>query len=168
MAEVSGSTANVNPPSIGSNPHDKDQASSTHVSNSSTPINTPQEIPSQEEQTPIEKVNAMKYPTLHNIARDILAIPVSTIASESTFSTGGRFVSPHRSRLHPKTVEAFMCAQDWLWAEVNASSYVKPCSSTISDIEINEEVRKSSTICACAKVVRAVTTVACRYVYVRK
>nr|XP_048321651.1 zinc finger BED domain-containing protein DAYSLEEPER-like [Ziziphus jujuba var. spinosa] len=47
------------------------------------------------------KVNAMKYPTLHNIARDILAIPVSTVASESAFSTSGRFVSPHRSRLHP-------------------------------------------------------------------
>ncbi|KAK2641386.1 hypothetical protein Ddye_023149 [Dipteronia dyeriana] len=65
------------------------------------------------------KVNASKYPTLHCIARDILAIPVSTVASESASSTGGRFVSPHRSRLHPKTVEALMCAQSWLWSEFN-------------------------------------------------
>ncbi|TXG48552.1 hypothetical protein EZV62_024427 [Acer yangbiense] len=57
------------------------------------------------------KVNASKYPTLHCIARDILAIPVSTVASESAFSTGGRCVSPHRSKLHPKIVEALMCAQ---------------------------------------------------------
>ncbi|KAK3211882.1 hypothetical protein Dsin_016588 [Dipteronia sinensis] len=67
------------------------------------------------------KVNASKYPILHCIARDILAIPVSTVASESAFSTGGRFVSPHRSRLHPKTVEALMCAQSWLWSEFNDS-----------------------------------------------
>ncbi|KAK2633939.1 hypothetical protein Ddye_028731 [Dipteronia dyeriana] len=65
------------------------------------------------------KVNAYKYPTLHCIAKDILAIPVSMVASESAFSTGGRFVSPHRSRLHPKTIEALMCAQSWLWSEFN-------------------------------------------------
>ena len=41
-----------------------------------------------------------KSNTLHDIARDILAIPVSTVASESCFSTGGRIISPHRSRLH--------------------------------------------------------------------
>ncbi|KAK2641841.1 hypothetical protein Ddye_023604 [Dipteronia dyeriana] len=67
------------------------------------------------------KVNASKYPTLHCIARDILAIHVSTVASNSAFSTGGRFVSSHRSRLHPKTVEALMCAQSWLWSEFNDS-----------------------------------------------
>ncbi|KAG5533349.1 hypothetical protein RHGRI_027517 [Rhododendron griersonianum] len=48
--------------------------------------------------------------------RDLLAIPVSTVASESAFSTSGRLVSPHRSRLHPDTMEALMCAQSWLWA----------------------------------------------------
>ncbi|KAK3212211.1 hypothetical protein Dsin_016917 [Dipteronia sinensis] len=67
-------------------------------------------------------VNASKYPTLHCIARDILAILVSTVASESAFSTGGRFVSPHRSRLHAKTIEALMCTQDWLWNELNVES----------------------------------------------
>ncbi|KAH9685852.1 hypothetical protein KPL70_014129 [Citrus sinensis] len=36
------------------------------------------------------KVNKSKYPILQKIARDILAIPVSTVASESAFSTGGR------------------------------------------------------------------------------
>ena len=60
--------------------------------------------------------NAPKYTTLQAIARDILAIPVSTVASESAFSTSGRLVSPHRNRLHPKTLEALMCAQSWLWA----------------------------------------------------
>ncbi|KAH9659476.1 BED-type domain-containing protein [Citrus sinensis] len=44
------------------------------------------------------------------------AIHVTTVASESAFSTGGRTLSPHRSRLHPDTLEAIMCSQHWLWA----------------------------------------------------
>ncbi|KAL5560920.1 hypothetical protein UlMin_030667 [Ulmus minor] len=52
------------------------------------------------------KTNGIKYLLLSSIARDILAIPVTTVASESAFSTGGRVVSPHRNRLHPKTFEA--------------------------------------------------------------
>jgi len=55
-----------------------------------------------------------KYPTLRMIARDVLFIPVSTVASESAFSMGGRVVSQHRSRLHAKTVEALMCLQNWM------------------------------------------------------
>ena len=65
------------------------------------------------------KSNGFKYPTLQRIARNILAIPVTTIASESAFSTSRRLLSPHRSRLHPKTIEAMMCAQNWLWSEIN-------------------------------------------------
>ncbi|KAL4595873.1 hypothetical protein ACB092_12G124000 [Castanea dentata] len=62
-----------------------------------------------------------RYPTLQRIARDILAILVSTIASESSFSTSGRLLSPHRSKLHRKAVEALVCAQNWLWAEINGN-----------------------------------------------
>ncbi|XP_076937823.1 zinc finger BED domain-containing protein DAYSLEEPER-like [Bidens hawaiensis] len=38
------------------------------------------------------KTNGVKYPRLQKIARDILAIPISTVASESAFSTSGRLV----------------------------------------------------------------------------
>lgn len=60
------------------------------------------------------KTNGVKYVNLQKMARDILAIPVSTVASESAFSSSGRLVSPHRSRLHPATLEALMCARRWL------------------------------------------------------
>ena len=60
------------------------------------------------------KSNGLKYPTLQRIARNILVISVTTVASEAAFSTNGRLLSPHRSKLHPKTVEAMMCAQNWL------------------------------------------------------
>ena len=61
------------------------------------------------------KTLGIRYPTLQQIAKDFLAIPVSTVASESAFSTSGRVVSLHRSRLHPNTLEALMCSQSWLW-----------------------------------------------------
>ncbi|XP_073221463.1 zinc finger BED domain-containing protein DAYSLEEPER-like [Cicer arietinum] len=62
------------------------------------------------------KLNGVKYPTFQTIANDVLAIHVSTVASESTFSTGGHILSLHRSRLHWTTLEALMCARSWLWS----------------------------------------------------
>jgi hypothetical protein len=70
------------------------------------------------------KLNGVKYPTLQAIARDVLAIPVSTVASESAFSTSGHIVSPHRSRLHWTTLEALMCARSWLWSAESTGKYL--------------------------------------------
>jgi len=36
------------------------------------------------------RTNQGRYPLLSKMARDILTIPLSTVASESTFSVGGR------------------------------------------------------------------------------
>uniref|UniRef100_A0A2N9EKL9 HAT C-terminal dimerisation domain-containing protein n=1 Tax=Fagus sylvatica TaxID=28930 RepID=A0A2N9EKL9_FAGSY len=63
-----------------------------------------------------------------------LAIPVLTITSESAFSTSGRLLSPHRSKLHPKTVEALMCAQNWLWAGIKSTSSTKEEDMDIQNI----------------------------------
>ncbi|XP_075670323.1 zinc finger BED domain-containing protein RICESLEEPER 1-like [Castanea sativa] len=88
------------------------------------------------------KSTSLKYPTLQMIARDILAIPITTIASESAFSTSGRLLSPHRSRLHPKTIGAMICAQNWLWSEINGSSTMSgdcDLQTILDDGEPNEE-----------------------------
>ena len=58
------------------------------------------------------KSNGVKYPTLQRILRDILAIPVIVVTSDSIFSISGRLLNPNRSQLHPKTIEALMCAQN--------------------------------------------------------
>ena len=47
------------------------------------------------------KDNSNRYQVLPKVAKDVLAIPISTIAFESTFSTGGRIVDPFRSSLSP-------------------------------------------------------------------
>ncbi|XP_074300367.1 zinc finger BED domain-containing protein RICESLEEPER 2-like [Silene latifolia] len=60
------------------------------------------------------KDNQKRYPILSKMARDVLAIPVSTVASESAFSTGGRILDSFRTSLAPSMVEALICAQDWL------------------------------------------------------
>ncbi|XP_017613423.1 zinc finger BED domain-containing protein RICESLEEPER 3-like [Gossypium arboreum] len=43
------------------------------------------------------KVNNPRFPTLSKMAKDVLAIPVSTVASESAFSTKGRVLDQYRS-----------------------------------------------------------------------
>ena len=60
------------------------------------------------------KKNQARFPVIAAIARDVLAIPASTVASESSFSTGGRILDAFRSSLTPKTVEALICSQNWL------------------------------------------------------
>ncbi|CAI0375302.1 unnamed protein product, partial [Linum tenue] len=64
------------------------------------------------------RVNAGKYPLLQEVARDLLAVPVTSVASESAFSSGGRLLDPHRSRLHFDTVEALMCTRSWIQSDI--------------------------------------------------
>jgi hypothetical protein len=61
--------------------------------------------------------NASKYPTISYIARDLLAVPASSVPSESAFSMARRTINDFRSSLTPETVEALICTQDWYRAE---------------------------------------------------
>lgn len=58
--------------------------------------------------------NSLKYKILSKMAADILAIPISTVASESTFSAGGRVIDEFRSRLNEESIETLICGGDWL------------------------------------------------------
>jgi len=61
------------------------------------------------------KDNATRFPILSRMARDLLAIPISTVASESAFSAGGRTLDDFRTSLTPTMVERLICANDWKW-----------------------------------------------------
>ncbi|KAK8924203.1 hypothetical protein KSP39_PZI019378 [Platanthera zijinensis] len=94
------------------------------------------------------KVNSTRFPILSEIARDVLAIPISTVASESAFSTGGRILDPFRSSLAPKTVEALVCCRDWLRCKTSLNEIEEMMIDTEKyeelDKELEKEIRESS------------------------
>lgn len=84
------------------------------------------------------KASSDRYPVVSKIARDVLSILVSTVASEPAFSTGGRILDSYRSSLSPKTVETLICTQQWI------QSRSKECKvqDYLEKIQKNEQVEK--------------------------
>lgn len=60
------------------------------------------------------RMNELKYPIVAKLAKDILTIPITSVSSESAFSTGGRVISDYRSSLLPSTVQALVCTSSWI------------------------------------------------------
>ncbi|XP_019192918.1 PREDICTED: zinc finger BED domain-containing protein DAYSLEEPER-like isoform X1 [Ipomoea nil] len=67
------------------------------------------------------KVHAPRYPILSMMACilsmmacNILGIPMSKVGPELMYSTGNRAVDSYRSPLRSDTLQALMCAQDWM------------------------------------------------------
>ncbi|KAI5335682.1 hypothetical protein L3X38_025816 [Prunus dulcis] len=83
------------------------------------------------------RINGLKYPTLASIAKDVLAIPTSIIASESCFSTSGRVIDSFRSSLSPRMVEALICSQNWIRSEDISSLQYVP---RIEEMEFYESI----------------------------
>ncbi|CAN1130152.1 Putative AC9 transposase [Linum perenne] len=54
------------------------------------------------------------------MVRDIFGVPISTVPSDSAFSTSGRVLDSFRSSLSPSIVEALICSADW-FRSANAS-----------------------------------------------
>ncbi|GKD33451.1 zinc finger BED domain-containing protein RICESLEEPER 2-like protein [Tanacetum coccineum] len=60
------------------------------------------------------KSHETKFPILSKMAAHFLAIPITTVASEATFSAGGRVIDTYRASLDPETVQALICGGDWI------------------------------------------------------
>ncbi|MQM20615.1 hypothetical protein Taro_053638, partial [Colocasia esculenta] len=54
-----------------------------------------------------------------DIAKDIFAISVTSVVSESTFSTGSRVIDDNHSSLLPETMQVLIFTQDWLPSQKN-------------------------------------------------
>ncbi|XP_038688951.1 zinc finger BED domain-containing protein RICESLEEPER 2-like isoform X1 [Tripterygium wilfordii] len=81
------------------------------------------------------KVHAPRYPILSMMARDILGTPMSTLAPDLAFNTGGRMLDC-RSLLSPDTQQALVCARDWLrieTQEVDSSSALSSLCYIVAD-----------------------------------
>nr|KAJ0189953.1 hypothetical protein LSAT_V11C800446630 [Lactuca sativa] len=72
------------------------------------------------------KCNGSKFPILQKIAKDILAIPISSVASESSFSMSGNKVTKQRNRLKAEKVGALTCSQSWLRKELQGKKKGEP------------------------------------------
>ncbi|KAH0648272.1 hypothetical protein KY285_033520 [Solanum tuberosum] len=82
------------------------------------------------------KINSPRFPILVEVARNVLAIPISSVASECAFSTGGRILDSFRSSLTPKLVQTLVCLQDWIRSE---SRHV----SVEEDIDVLEQLEQA-------------------------
>lgn len=79
--------------------------------------------------------NKEKFPVLSEIARDVLAMQVSSVASESAFSTSGRLLEPQRSCLTHFMVEVLMCTEQWLKQDLKMESRQLTNAQVLSDLE---------------------------------
>ncbi|GJY35569.1 zinc finger BED domain-containing protein RICESLEEPER 2 [Tanacetum coccineum] len=58
-----------------------------------------------------------QFPVLSIMARDLLSVQASTVASESAFSLSGRVLSIRRTKLTPASLEMCICLKDHLDAQ---------------------------------------------------
>ncbi|KAA3477072.1 zinc finger BED domain-containing protein RICESLEEPER 2-like [Gossypium australe] len=61
------------------------------------------------------KVNSLKFRILSKMTCEILSIPITTVASKSVLSAGGRVIDAYRSSLGTDTVQMLLCGSDWYY-----------------------------------------------------
>ncbi|CAA7014504.1 unnamed protein product [Microthlaspi erraticum] len=88
------------------------------------------------------KVNTPKFPVLSVIARDILAMQVSSVASESAFSTSGRVLEPSRSCLTHYTIEVLMCLEQWMKCEFRMNDKVVKKEQLLAELEVQDNLMR--------------------------
>ncbi|XP_070057853.1 uncharacterized protein [Nicotiana tomentosiformis] len=81
------------------------------------------------------KLNSPRFLTFAEMARDVLAIPISSIASESAFSVGGHILDPFRSLLTPRLVQALVFVQDWLQNESTSPVKIEEDLDNLEQLE---------------------------------
>ncbi|KAI0496398.1 hypothetical protein KFK09_022714 [Dendrobium nobile] len=71
------------------------------------------------------KKNQAKYCIISRMGIDILSIPISTVASESTYSVGERVVDTYQSKLGVDTVQSLLCGSNLVRCHYGLKGRVK-------------------------------------------
>nr|KAJ0197048.1 hypothetical protein LSAT_V11C700368190 [Lactuca sativa] len=80
------------------------------------------------------------YTELAKLAMEILCVPVSPVASESTFSLSGRVLNEYQSSMKPDIVEAVICSRDWFFGEkVDTHVDINKLTQNVMDMYIVED-----------------------------
>lgn len=58
------------------------------------------------------KLNSIRFLVLFQVAKHVLGMPISSVASKSDLSVGGRVIDATTSSHTEKTAEALICTQD--------------------------------------------------------
>ncbi|GKG34880.1 zinc finger BED domain-containing protein RICESLEEPER 2, partial [Tanacetum coccineum] len=80
------------------------------------------------------KAKESQFPVLSRMARDILSVQATSVASESAFSTSGRVLSIRRTRLTLASLEICMCLKDHL----DATNRIQHASNLENSIDFEE------------------------------
>ncbi|XP_020876174.1 zinc finger BED domain-containing protein RICESLEEPER 2-like [Arabidopsis lyrata subsp. lyrata] len=84
--------------------------------------------------------NSSKYPILSELARDVLAIQMSSFAPESAFCTSGRILDPYRSSLTPYITEALICTQQWLQSSLQYEPQLPSLKQMFEELDFQESL----------------------------
>ena len=71
----------------------------------------------------------------------MLAVPVSTVASELAFSMGGHILDPFYNSLAPEMVQSLVCTQNWLQSLVQIL-----LRQAMDDVELFEDYGKCNVL----------------------
>ncbi|GJR07017.1 zinc finger BED domain-containing protein RICESLEEPER 2 [Tanacetum coccineum] len=88
------------------------------------------------------KLNSPRFPIVSKMAKDILSIQISTVASESAFSTSGRVLDPYRNALSTQIVEALICTQSWIRTS-QKNIYLDDLEDLLKDEEVIKEMKEA-------------------------
>ncbi|KAL2934970.1 putative AC9 transposase [Bienertia sinuspersici] len=80
------------------------------------------------------KSQASTFPVISRMDKDVLAVPITSVASESSFSMGGRVLTKYRSALRTDNVEAFETTQNWLYGYLKDDE-VQECFEVIKEVQ---------------------------------
>ncbi|KAE8729565.1 GEM-like protein 7 [Hibiscus syriacus] len=83
-----------------------------------------------------------QFPILAAMARDLLTVQASTVASESAFSVSGMVISQRRSRLSPESVEVCICLKDYLDGAARKQHITTLEDAIDADLEANLHIEE--------------------------